>query len=380
MENVTVSLILWKYRPNKNGEYSIYLRFGAGAKAKLSKTGYSCRADDWNNETCRVKGNISNSAMINAELVKQLERSQKTLVELKTQGVDVNLSKVKEVVKSDVEIQCFHSYAERNNEKLRHTHSGHTVRYYCTALKKLKIYSPQLKFNDITVKFLKGYEDYLRDIKKSKKNTIAGNFRAIRRMYNDALKDKIIPRSYSPFEEYRYNAIRVVRTYLTIDEISRIESIIADHTTKEMACRVAAYFIFSCYSGLRFSDALKFNFEKHVVNNRLIIKPGKGIDSEIVSLPIHPRLKIAIERIQNMRKVYENAKTNRVLKDIAKTARIDKRLTFHVARHTFAMECANRGMSIETVSILLGHKDIKTTSIYYKVSNQRVDREMLVWE
>ena len=75
---------------------------------------------------------------------------------------------------------------------------------------------------------------------------------------------------------------------------------------------------------------------------------------------------------------FNYAKANRVLKDIAKECNISKNLTWHIARHTFATLALTKGMSIESVSKILGHTNINTTQIYAKIINEKLTQEFEV--
>ena len=142
MQKITVSLILWKYRPNKNGEFSIYLRFGSGAKAKLTKTGYTCRESDWDKNKCRVKGTLTNSGIINADLNRQLNKSLDAIGEIKNDYSQNNLETVKEIVKADSIDTNFYNYTETKIEFLKAKYSRFTI---------LNLKSLNIKFNNYAI-------------------------------------------------------------------------------------------------------------------------------------------------------------------------------------------------------------------------------------
>lgn len=71
-----------------------------------------------------------------------------------------------------------------------------------------------------------------------------------------------------------------------------------------------------------------------------------------------------------------NQKTNAYLKEIADICGIKKNLTFHLARHTFATMSLSKGVSIESVSKMLGHTNIKTTQIYARITNKKIEHDM----
>ena len=74
--------------------------------------------------------------------------------------------------------------------------------------------------------------------------------------------------------------------------------------------------------------------------------------------------------------IYSNQKTNEYLKEIATSCGIDKDISFHMARHTFATLTLSKGVPIESVSRMLGHKNIKTTQIYARITNKKIEEDM----
>lgn len=97
------------------------------------------------------------------------------------------------------------------------------------------------------------------------------------------------------------------------------------------------------YSGLRFEDAKRFNPDKHIYNNeRILIETGKA--KVVLNLKLYPKLKSVIDNLGGPLKL-SNQKFNENLKTIAELAEIDKNLTAHMARHTFGMTLADKGIS-----------------------------------
>ena len=147
-------------------------------------------------------------------------------------------------------------------------------------------------------------------------------------------------------------------------------------------------FVFSCFTGLSYIDITtlsKNNISKGIDGNDWIVTDRKktGTESRIILLPKareiidkykdHPM----VEDKGTLLPIYSNQKMNGYLKEIADLTGIDFNLTFHLARHTFATTVTlQNGVSIETVSAMLGHKNIRTTQIYAKVVDQKISNDM----
>jgi site-specific recombinase XerD len=192
-------------------------------------------------------------------------------------------------------------------------------------------------------------------------------------MINAAINDKIIaedPRGKYTARPY----VNPQRPFLTSEEIDRIDHF-AVTTNNPTLRKVADWFLFGCYTGLRYSDVKNFD-RKKIVNDRIILRTEKK--EKDVSIQLHPRLEELLERLQPG--VFTNQEVNSYLKHIATICNIDKLITFHISRHTFAVYYLTEGGPIETLSEVLGHSSIKTTKIYGKIINPKVDKDMAkVW-
>ncbi|MCD7909586.1 MAG: site-specific integrase [Clostridium sp.] len=142
-------------------------------------------------------------------------------------------------------------------------------------------------------------------------------------------------------------------------------------------------FIFSCYTGLSYGDICHIKKEDiHSFDDRSwlqIIRKKTDKECYIPLLPIPLQL---IEKYVKLWEddllfpIYTNQKTNEYLKEIAEVCGITKNLTFHVPRHSFATLLLMYGVSIESISHMLGHVHIKTTQIYAQVNKRKVENEM----
>lgn len=163
------------------------------------------------------------------------------------------------------------------------------------------------------------------------------------------------------------------RVYLTMEELQRFVEY-KPQTPKGYIYKNA--FLFSCFTGLRFSDIINLKWENIVYSNgcyRVEIQQKKT--KELLYLPISKEAqKYLSERKENNETVFgtiDSHSINNFLKQFAKCAGLKKKITFHTSRHTFATLLLTKGADLYTTSKLLGHKDIKTTQIYAKIIDQK---------
>lgn len=252
-----------------------------------------------------------------------------------------------------------------------------------SGLRHLEKYDPRIKelrFSDITQKWVEGFRNYLdkeacawgNDYRKRikdhplSKNSKLSYFNKLRACLNQAHDDGII--SKNPMRGVEpLRGQEGTRMYLTLDEVRKLAQ-----TECEYPC-IKKAFLFSCLTGLRRSDIVKMKWsEVQQQGNftRIIFKQKKTCVQEYLDITAQAAALMG-ERGKPNELVFEDihspACTNEVIKRWVLYAGIQKEITFHCARHTFAVMMLDLGTDIYTVSKLLGHRELSTTQIYAKV-------------
>ena len=179
------------------------------------------------------------------------------------------------------------------------------------------------------------------------------------------------------------------RGYLTREELSFIEDKVFAISRLEW---VRDLFVFSCYTGLAYTDLMQLRPSNLIIgiDGKYWIKTLRQKTDIPVNVPLLPKAMELLKKYQQHPKavvkgtlfpVISNQKLNSYLKEIADLVGINKDLTFHLARHTFATTVTlSNGVPIETVSKMLGHTKITTTQIYAKVIEKKVGEDMQLLE
>jgi site-specific recombinase XerD len=261
-----------------------------------------------------------------------------------------------------------------------------TCKRYCNACRHLsnfiwkKYHVDDMSFKQLNFAFIEAFDFYLRVEHRMKPNTVLRSIIPLRKMVRIALNRGYI--SHDPFAEYKPERGKSEHRSLTGEELQKIMAASFFSLTRNLTRDL---FVFSAFTGLAYAD-IKNLTEKELVTtddgNRWIVTARKktGTVSRIRLLDIPLRLieKYREERIDG--KVFPVPGYTTVdinLKRIDEICGINKKLTFHMARHTFASQiCLSQGVPIETVSRMLGHKDIHTTQIYAAVSTQKISDDM----
>lgn len=323
----------------------------------------------WDARLQKVKTTHAKSKVINNVLALKMADLQ---AQVATESLNGKLS-LEKIAGRKINETSFRSFAGGCLHKWDKSKSVNTIRAYTSMLKQAVRYDRDVTIEQITPDWLALFEHFNR--------SECGDGGTLKRIsfisviLKQALRAGIIDRD--PFLIYKKPAKKnPPKVWLTLKELSSIERL-AWRTDVEIIKRTCYWFLLGCYTGLRYSDIEKFN-PKMIQDGRLILYTQKT--GEIVSMKLTPKIKELVKKVSKLGPVYRNQDVNAYLKTVAHLAKIDKLVTFHTARHSFAVNCANLGISIEVTAKLLGHQDLKATSIYYKIINKRVDEEMKRWE
>jgi len=261
--------------------------------------------------------------------------------------------------------QNFVEYLEKISQKKKSTN-------YPATLKHLKEFTGgTIKFLQINEKWLDEFKAYL--LTKVTNNTANVYFTAIKTVFKNAVKEKILHENPAQFT----NTIKtsdVERVYLIHEELSKLSS------TKCPSDEVKKAFLFACYTGLRFSDLKNLTWEKiKRENGRWQLQYRQQKTGGFEYFPLSETAKNLLHSDSNIinfpnKPVFELPCImyyNEVLKKWAKEAGINKNLSSHVARHSFATMALSSGADLYTVSKLLGHRNIATTQIYAKIIDKK---------
>jgi integrase/recombinase XerD len=247
--------------------------------------------------------------------------------------------------------------------------SGSTIQQYETECKKFLEWAGDLKLSQITIEMLNEYKAFL--FKTYSNNTVWKSFKDLKRIIGKAHIERIIEHNpFDLFDNVKYK--NPPKMYLVKEQVNLVEQYGCNEHVPERIRFVATWFVIGCYTGLRFSDMQKFSRKEHIKGNRLILYTTKT--GEIVSLPLVAQLEKLLSKVQYKGLDISNQKYNDYLKIVGEATGVGS-LNAHKSRHTFAVMCAEKGISPEVTAKLMGVTSIKTVAIYYKITGNRLDDE-----
>jgi site-specific recombinase XerD len=368
---MTIRAFLVEQKENPKGKCPIKIVVTIKGKRTYHSTKIRIPAKDWNGK--EVKKTAPNAAMINGIIRNKIAEIEAVALDIELKGDQLTVSKVSRRISRKPMDDDFYKYADNLISHLKKKFSEATMENYDSTMKRLKSYQAQIFFSDVDNTWLRKFHSSLLDDGLAN-NTIHKIWKILKKIFNSAISDGIID-NY-PFKNYDNPKYKQTdRTWLTLQEVDKLEEAMKKPLPE--ALEIAGYyFLFGCYCGLRYSDWRRFTPEGFIQGDMLITRAQKN--GELVSLQIHPRLQKIIDKITELPPVNSEGNTNESLKALAKIAGITKTITTHVARHSFAVRCAELGIPKETTADLMGITE-KTCSIYYKVTDRKRNDEMKKW-
>jgi len=395
MNTFGIQFVIRKHRI-KDGEAPIYARVTVNTERAEISIKKRIHVDNWNNGRGMAKGKTPEISRLNS----YLEQIRSQLTEC-YQDLVVNKQTVTpEAIKNkffgiEDSGETLKGLIEYHNTGMDSNLRWGTLKNYKTTAKYIeKFLTQKIKRNDIFLielnyKFITDFEHFLRRYKPEDhhlpmgNNTVMKHIERLRKMTNLAVRLGWIEKD--PFVAYRLSFKRVEREFLTQLELDTIKK---KYFRIERLQYVKDLFVFSCYTGLSYIDVMNLqpNNIRIGINGMNWIITQREKTTTPVRIPILSQAQVLIDKYKdNPRSVNKgtvfpnisNQKLNSYLKEIADVCEIDKNLTFHVARHTFATTVTlTNGVPIESVSKMLGHTDLKTTQIYAKVVEKKISDDM----
>ena len=289
-------------------------------------------------------------------------------------------------VKNNTLLTVFEEFNDRQEKLIGIDLAQSTFNKYDLTYRRLKEFiKVKMRKNDILLcqvdrNFVMDFEAYLKIEYKLDTNSSEKLMRIFKRITTMCFKNGQMPKD--PFCNHKLKKVKKDRGYLTKSELEKIIDFKPDNKRLE---KVRDIFLFCCFTGFDYSTTAALAGKNIVTDDEGSlwiethrIKTGTPSKVKLLDIPLFILKKYELRRDGNfLLPVMSNAKYNLYLKEIASICGIEKRVTSHLARHTFAttVTYAN-GVSIESISKMLGHTKLSTTQIYARIVDKTVSNEM----
>lgn len=384
---------LKKNEPKKNGNVPVMGRITIDGIPKSFSTKLDINPNNWDLKHGRVLGKSAQALGTNLKLDNIRVRINKIYDDmLKDEGFatsqKVKLSFLGVGVMDDAILKVFKDQNEdfermvSKGKRSQNTYNKYkTVYNHLNEFIKERYHREDLAFRELTSDFIREFDFFLRIDKECTHNTVWVYTMPVIALADLAIKKGLIRQN--PFEDYEISMEETDRSYLLKENVEKLMLL---KPSKDKYEFVKDIFIFSCFTGLSYIDIQKLkwsNIQSFFDGHQWIISRRKKSDvaSNVRLLEIPKRI---IEKYRGLTRndyvfpVPSNATCNSHVKKMIEEAEIvtEQKITFHTARHTFATMFLTEGVPLESLSKMMGHKNISTTQIYAKITSQKISKDM----
>lgn len=394
----TFKIIFIQRKPKNytDGPIPIYARMTIKGKRIEWSTNRECDPEKWNKSTGRVRGNGQSANQINSHLEVLRNNIFEIQRDLMMAGVEVSVNSIKIKIDGKTEhkkslLDVYRYHVQQVKQLVGKQYAAGTLKRFKAALSSLEAFikwkykEEDIALAEVNFQFITEYEFFLKSQRNVQHNTAMGIIKKLKQIMRMCLANEWIERD--PFMNFKVKIHDTHRNVLMENELTILSSKLIMTERLEI---VRDIFLFSCYTGLSYGDVEKLtpsdistgiDGEKWVFTTRNKTDTASRIPLLSMALALIKKYE-AHPKVINTGKLFpmlSNQRMNTYLKELADICGIGKELTFHCARHTFATTVTlSNGVPIETVSKMLGHKNLRTTQIYAKVLDNKVSEDMNV--
>lgn len=392
--DLSILFVLRNAQVDKKGKSPIYLRITVnGERAEIS-AGRKIESNKWDSKLQRAKGRLEAARTLNDYLDDLENKVKKQFNDLVEKESEITATLLRDMLtgkyhKEYTLVRVFETNNVLVEQEKGLKYSQSTIDQYKTTLSRLMLFMQReyqcddIALSKLDVLFIRRFELFLKTEYGIDHNTIMKHLKQLKKVVHFAQHMGYIERDPFALHSTAYKAVS--RGFLTADELNSIE----DHVFRlKRLEQVRDVFVFVCYTGLSYSD-LKLLTRDSLVKgidrkNWIVYEREKtGVQARV---PILPKAQSILDKYRDdpecqvenkLLPVKSNQKLNSYLFEIAELCQINKHLTMHLGRHTFATTVTlTNGVPIETVSKMLGHTSLKTTQIYSKVVDTKISEDM----
>ena len=372
MDNAQLRFIFDRYNvannDTKKGVLQIEVRLFGSNRRKLITTGvhlYKNQFSEKNGFTCK---NHDNATAITGKVARQFRKIEAFVLSDKCKSLDDVKYWNDDSGRTTSVIEFMLDELRRNDPSMD------VVEYHSSLITRLTEFGKIKTFSDITYENVVDFDAYLRRTIKSQP-TLYRRHTTLHRYVKEAINRGL--HNYDPYLSFKLKKGKSKDPVFLLE--SELDEIKKYKPTSERLARVKDLFIFQCFTGMAYTDVCSFSKgDIYEAEGKKVIRSSRNkTDESFITLLLPEAEAIAEKYGYDLPKI-SNQKYNDYLKLLGAGAEIDKALTSHVARHTFATYLLNKGVPIETVSRALGHSTLGMTQHYAKLLGKKVVDDMSV--
>jgi len=387
--------LISRTRPKKNGECPVFLKITInGDKARFPVKRHIL-PQDWDSSRARMKGRTKEAEVFNKYLEAIKLRANRSYNDLLAVSAEVTASMLKDAVLGTNEarpktiIPIWEEHVKRLDALIGIETTYANMQKYRTAMRHFQQFlQKEYRVSDVSIKridhrMIESFGHFLKTEKGCGYNTSTKFLQNLKKIIMDCIRNGWLQKN--PFASISLSMKEVSRPYLSEEELNRLMCMEVHFDRLD---RVRDFFLFACFTGLSYADVKKLKrSEIEITGEGVWIKTKRQKTGGTVNVPLlempwkiiqkHNPYFDELESSDPVLPIMSNQKMNAYLKEIADLAGITKQLSYHVARHTFATTVTMlNGVPIESVSKMLGHKNITSTQHYARIIDEKVSNDM----
>jgi site-specific recombinase XerD len=393
--NFSLIFYISRTKAKKNGEVPVLMKININGNRVVMNLQRSINPNDWDSARARALGRTNEARIFNEYLETIRVKAHKKFTELLAYTDEVTPQMLRDAIlgvksaKSKQIIDIWQDYVADlfkliGKEVTRATYQKHSraMRYFEEFLRK-KYQTSDVSIKSVNYQMIQQFSIFLKTDKECNHNTTIKFLQNLKTVTRLSIRSGWLLKD--PFNGISLTLKEVDRPYLSHEEIERL---IAFNSPFDRLNRVRDFFVFSCFTGLAYIDVSKLKRSEIEGNEESGFwirtrrqKTGGRANIPLLDIPMsiinnYSRLEL-LRANDPILPILSNQKMNAYLKELADLCGIEKQLSFHVARHTFATTVTMmNGVPIETVSKMLGHKNLQSTQHYARIVDKKVGDDM----
>lgn len=393
--NFSLIFYISRTKAKKNGEVPVLMKININGNRVVMNLQRSINPNDWDSARARALGRTNEARIFNEYLETIRVKAHKKFTELLAYTDEVTPQMLRDAIlgvksaKSKQIIDIWQDYVADlfkliGKEVTRATYQKHSraMRYFEEFLRK-KYQASDVSIKSVNYQMIQQFSIFLKTDKECNHNTTIKFLQNLKTVTRLSIRSGWLLKD--PFNGISLTLKEVDRPYLSHEEIERL---IAFNSPFDRLNRVRDFFVFSCFTGLAYIDVSKLKRSEIEGNEESGFwirtrrqKTGGRANIPLLDIPMsiinnYSRLEL-LRANDPILPILSNQKMNAYLKELADLCGIEKQLSFHVARHTFATTVTMmNGVPIETVSKMLGHKNLQSTQHYARIVDKKVGDDM----
>jgi len=345
-------------------------------------TNVHCYSDKFDKEKGKIKGRSKRVNQQNLIIENCRSRLNKVFIDYELQNKRLTPELLRNEYKNPSLRIDFHKFLEEAINERKGESAPRTISRDQVFQRRLKEFRKDIAFSEIDAEFVEQFRRWLKRTHHNETNTIHKQLKVFRLYLNIAKRKGIIKEN--PFVSVRVKKEKTERVFLEENELKKLwESYVSGKYTKDPAKQmVLRHFLFMCFTGMDYGGVRESARFDNLFGETLIFIREKTMTrkKETTKLPLTSKAIGLIHDEGNKEgycfATYAEPRMNKVLKLLAEDHKINKRITTHVGRHTFATLFIQKTADVATLQKLLGHSSITTTMVYVHITDQQINKQM----